>query len=120
MFGYLRCTDSACVLEPPHVEERAFIPDICSSLIVQPVQRYGKKSCPFSTVVSRAAGKRFNVLHRRIDSWHYEVDQLILGTLLFTLFTFTFPTLLTYGILFALVCDLLLWVLVADKHVCHR
>jgi len=47
-------------------------------------------------------GKRFNVLHRRTDSWHYEVDQLILGTLLFTLFTFSFPTLLTYGILFAL------------------
>jgi len=47
-------------------------------------------------------GKRFNVLHRRTDSWHYEVDQLILGTLLFTLFTFSFPTLLTYGIVFAL------------------
>ncbi|KAI0003298.1 N-acetylglucosaminyl transferase component-domain-containing protein [Russula compacta] len=47
-------------------------------------------------------GKRFNVLHRRIDSWHYEVDQLILGTLLFTLFTFSFPTLLIYGILFSL------------------
>ncbi|KAH9999049.1 N-acetylglucosaminyl transferase component-domain-containing protein [Russula vinacea] len=47
-------------------------------------------------------GKRFNVLHRRTDSWHYEVDQLILGTLLFTLFTFSFPTLLIYGILFTL------------------
>jgi len=47
-------------------------------------------------------GKRYNVLHQRTDSWHYEVDQLILGTLLFTLFTFSFPTLLTYGILFTL------------------
>ncbi|KAH9977239.1 N-acetylglucosaminyl transferase component-domain-containing protein [Lactifluus volemus] len=45
-------------------------------------------------------GKRFNVLHRRTDSWHYEVDQLILGTLLFTLFTFSLPTLLTYALLF--------------------
>ena len=50
-------------------------------------------------------GKRYNVLHRRTDSWHYEVDQLILGTLLFTLFTFSLPTLLTYGILFTLVCN---------------
>jgi hypothetical protein len=50
-------------------------------------------------------GKRFNVLHQRTDSWHYEVDQLILGTLLFTLFTFSLPTLLTYGIVFALVCN---------------
>ena len=74
-----------------------------------------KTNCPLCVVVSRAAGKRFNVLHRRIDSWHYEVDQLILGTLLFTLFTFSFPTLLTYGILFALVCDLLLWVSVKDN-----
>jgi len=47
-------------------------------------------------------GKRFNVLHQRTDSWHYEVDQLILGTLLFTLFTFSLPTLLTYGVVFAL------------------
>ncbi|KAH8980798.1 N-acetylglucosaminyl transferase component-domain-containing protein, partial [Lactarius akahatsu] len=47
-------------------------------------------------------GKRFNVLHRRTDSWHYEVDQLILGTLLFTLFTFSLPTLLTYALLFSL------------------
>ncbi|KAN0105245.1 N-acetylglucosaminyl transferase component (Gpi1) domain containing protein [Russula decolorans] len=47
-------------------------------------------------------GKRYNVLHRRTDSWLYEVDQLILGTLLFTLFTFSLPTLLTYGILFTL------------------
>lgn len=55
--------------------------------------------------LTRIAGKRFNVLHRRTDSWHYEVDQLILGTLLFTLFTFGLPTLLTYGIVFALVCN---------------
>jgi N-acetylglucosaminyl transferase component (Gpi1) len=48
-------------------------------------------------------GKRFNVLHRRTDSWHYEVDQLILGTLLFTLFTFSLPTLLTYALLFTVV-----------------
>jgi len=47
-------------------------------------------------------GKRFNVLHQRTDSWNYEVDQLILGTLLFTLFTFSLPTLLTYGIVFTL------------------
>ncbi|KAI0303437.1 N-acetylglucosaminyl transferase component-domain-containing protein [Multifurca ochricompacta] len=47
-------------------------------------------------------GKRFNVLHRRTDSWHYDVDQLILGTLLFTLFTFSLPTLLTYALLFTL------------------
>jgi N-acetylglucosaminyl transferase component (Gpi1) len=51
----------------------------------------------------RLTGKRFNVLHRRTDSWHYEVDQLILGTLLFTLFTFILPTLLTYALLFTLV-----------------
>ncbi|KAI0262946.1 N-acetylglucosaminyl transferase component-domain-containing protein [Gloeopeniophorella convolvens] len=47
-------------------------------------------------------GKRFNVLHRHTDSWHYEIDQLILGTLLFTLFAFCLPTLLTYAALFVL------------------
>lgn len=60
---------------------------------------------PLHVRLTWITGKRFNVLHRRTDSWHYEVDQLILGTLLFTLFTFSFPTLLTYGILFTLVCN---------------
>jgi phosphatidylinositol glycan class Q protein len=64
-----------------------------------------KKALSYQTFALRSLwnlfrGKRFNVLHQRIDSWHYEVDQLILGTLLFTLFTFSLPTLLTYALLF--------------------
>ncbi|KAI9456215.1 N-acetylglucosaminyl transferase component-domain-containing protein [Lactarius psammicola] len=66
-----------------------------------------KKALSYQTFALRSLwnlfrGKRFNVLHQRTDSWHYEVDQLILGTLLFTLFTFSFPTILTYALLFAL------------------
>ncbi|KAI0318056.1 N-acetylglucosaminyl transferase component-domain-containing protein [Amylostereum chailletii] len=47
-------------------------------------------------------GKRYNTLHGHVDSWEYDVDQLLLGTILFTLFTFTLPTLLAYASLFAL------------------
>ncbi|KAI0049683.1 glycosyltransferase family 8 protein [Auriscalpium vulgare] len=47
-------------------------------------------------------GKRFNMLHKHVDSWHYELDQLLLGTLLFTLVTFSLPTFLTYTLLFVL------------------
>ncbi|KAF8270382.1 N-acetylglucosaminyl transferase component-domain-containing protein [Lactarius quietus] len=66
-----------------------------------------KKALSYQTFALRSLwnlfrGKRFNVLHQRTDSWHYEVDQLILGTLLFTLFTFSLPTLLTYALLFTL------------------
>ncbi|WVQ65008.1 uncharacterized protein L199_003178 [Kwoniella botswanensis] len=47
-------------------------------------------------------GKRWNVLRQRTDSYEYDVDQLFLGTLLFTVSAFLFPTVLTYYGLFAL------------------
>ncbi|WVW80270.1 hypothetical protein I302_102248 [Kwoniella bestiolae CBS 10118] len=48
-------------------------------------------------------GKRWNVLRKRTDSYEYDVDQLFLGTLLFTVSAFLFPTVLTYFGLFALI-----------------
>ncbi|KAG8998693.1 phosphatidylinositol N-acetylglucosaminyltransferase subunit gpi1 [Tulasnella sp. JGI-2019a] len=46
-------------------------------------------------------GKRRNVLRNRTDSWDYDVDQLILGTILFTLLAFLLPTIVVYYVLFA-------------------
>ncbi|KAF9400797.1 phosphatidylinositol N-acetylglucosaminyltransferase subunit gpi1 [Mortierella sp. AD011] len=37
-------------------------------------------------------GKKRNTLRHRIDSCDYDLDQLLLGTILFTLLTFLFPT----------------------------
>ncbi|WWC88050.1 uncharacterized protein L201_002953 [Kwoniella dendrophila CBS 6074] len=48
-------------------------------------------------------GKRWNVLRKRTDSYEYDVDQLFLGTLLFTVSAFLFPTVLTYFGLFAII-----------------
>ncbi|KAH7918519.1 Gpi1-domain-containing protein [Leucogyrophana mollusca] len=48
------------------------------------------------------AGKRYNVLRNRTDSWDYDVDQLLLGTILFTLVAHLFPTIMVYYALFAL------------------
>ena len=48
-------------------------------------------------------GKRYNVLRKRLDDWDYDLDQLILGTMLFTLISFLFPTISVYYILFAMV-----------------
>ncbi|KAF9466714.1 N-acetylglucosaminyl transferase component-domain-containing protein [Collybia nuda] len=47
-------------------------------------------------------GKRYNVLRNRTDSWEYDIDQLIFGTILFTLLAFLFPTVLAYYALFAM------------------
>ena len=41
------------------------------------------------------------MLRQRTDSYQYEMDQLFLGTLLFTVSTFLFPTVVTYAALFA-------------------
>jgi len=67
------------------------------------------------------AGKRVNVLRNRLDSNDYTVDQLLLGTVLFTLFAFLFPTVLAYYLFFATVSSpplrsaLLLWPNLAES-----
>lgn len=48
-------------------------------------------------------GKRYNVLRNRIDPWDYDIDQLLLGTILFTLAAHLFPTMAVYYVLFALI-----------------
>ncbi|KAF8436949.1 N-acetylglucosaminyl transferase component-domain-containing protein [Boletus edulis BED1] len=48
-------------------------------------------------------GKRYNILRNRTDPWDYDVDQMLLGTILFTLAAHLFPTILVYYTLFALV-----------------
>lgn len=47
-------------------------------------------------------GKKRNILRNRIDSCDYDLDQLLLGTSLFTLLMFLFPTVLIYYLTFAL------------------
>lgn len=42
-------------------------------------------------------------MRNRIDTWDYDLDQLLLGTILFTLLAFLYPTVLTYYALFATV-----------------
>ncbi|KAF2278301.1 Gpi1-domain-containing protein [Westerdykella ornata] len=46
-------------------------------------------------------GKKRNVLRNRIDSCDYELDQLLLGTILFTLLVFLLPTVFVFYLLFA-------------------
>ena len=45
-------------------------------------------------------GKKHNVLRNRIDSCDYDLDQLLLGTILFTLLFFLLPTVLVFYITF--------------------
>ena len=52
-------------------------------------------------------GKKWNVLRTRMDSNDYDLDQLLLGTVLFTLLFFGFPTIIVYYFLFGLVRILL-------------
>lgn len=46
-------------------------------------------------------GKRWNVLRKRLDSTIYSMDQLLLGTILFCVIGFCFPTVAVYYALFA-------------------
>ena len=47
-------------------------------------------------------GKKNNVLRNRIDSCDYDLDQLLLGTILFTVLAFLLPTVLVFYLTFAL------------------
>ncbi len=63
-------------------------------------------------------GKRWNVLRRRMDSALYEVDQLLLGTVLFSAVVFAFPTIAFYYGLFLANVTLWasLWLLLSTAH----
>ncbi|KAK9764449.1 pig-Q [Basidiobolus ranarum] len=45
-------------------------------------------------------GKKYNPLRNRTDSCDYGLDQLLIGTILFTLLTFLFPTIVVYYLTF--------------------
>eukprot|EP00163_Fabomonas_tropica_P005328 TRINITY_DN1483_c0_g1_i1.p1 TRINITY_DN1483_c0_g1~~TRINITY_DN1483_c0_g1_i1.p1 ORF type:complete len:439 (-),score=61.89 TRINITY_DN1483_c0_g1_i1:114-1304(-) len=47
-------------------------------------------------------GKKYNVLRRRIDSCDYDIDQLMFGTVIFTITIFLLPTFFVYHLYFAL------------------
>lgn len=47
-------------------------------------------------------GKKHNVLRNRIDSCDYDLDQLLLGTILFTLLFFLLPTVIVFYLTFAI------------------
>lgn len=46
-------------------------------------------------------GSKRNVLRNRIDACEYDVEQLLLGTVLFTVLFFLFPTTAAYYVLFS-------------------
>lgn len=50
-------------------------------------------------------GKRYNVLRKRTDSVKYELDQLLVGTILFTCLVFLMPTVTVYYGMFKVVCN---------------
>jgi N-acetylglucosaminyl transferase component (Gpi1) len=58
-------------------------------------------------------GKKRNVLRQRVDSCDYDINQLLLGTLLFVVLAFLFPTTAAYALCFFLVRALVTSVQVA-------
>jgi len=51
----------------------------------------------------KPVGKKRNVLRDRVEPSDYSLDQLLVGSLLFTLAVFLFPTVLAYYLVFAAV-----------------
>lgn len=76
----------------------------------------------FSSLSKLFLGKKINVLRHRVDSCEYDVGQLLLGTLLFTILVFLVTTNLVFFVFFGavrgaiLLVSLLLWVPVVVLH----
>lgn len=72
-------------------------------------------------------GKKNNILRRRTDTCEYDTQQLLLGTVLFTILTFLFPTILVFYAFFSIVRGMVLlsqgavwvlYILIRDLPVC--
>jgi phosphatidylinositol glycan class Q protein len=61
-----------------------------------------------SCQTNQSTGKKYNPLKQRIDSCDFDIDQLLLGTLLFTLIFFLLPTTAIYFYFFAMVKGMLI------------
>ncbi|XP_062041638.1 phosphatidylinositol N-acetylglucosaminyltransferase subunit Q isoform X4 [Lepus europaeus] len=64
---------------------------------------YRLKICGLSSLWRLFRGKKWNVLRQRVDSCSYDLDQLFIGTLLFTILVFLLPTTALYYLVFTLV-----------------
>lgn len=63
---------------------------------------YSLKICGLSSLWRLFRGKKWNVLRQRVDSCSYDLDQLFIGTLLFTILVFLLPTTALYYLVFTL------------------
>ncbi|KAI0811077.1 N-acetylglucosaminyl transferase component-domain-containing protein [Irpex lacteus] len=63
---------------------------------------FAKQLDAISALSKLFRGKRQNMLRKRTDSWLFDVDQLLFGTVLFTLLAFISPTTMVYYAFFAL------------------
>ncbi|XP_054707533.1 phosphatidylinositol N-acetylglucosaminyltransferase subunit Q-like isoform X2 [Uloborus diversus] len=61
---------------------------------------YGYQLKSLSALWRLFRGKKWNPLRQRVDSYTYDVHQLYLGTLIFTVLLFLLPTVMVYYIVF--------------------
>jgi phosphatidylinositol glycan class Q protein len=57
------------------------------------------------------------VLRNRVEPTEYDLDQLLLGSILFTLVAFLFPTVLAYYLVFAAVSFSWVFVFSLEPHI---
>lgn len=86
----------------------ALLSDLCSLLTVHiycfylaSARIYNWQLTIIGSLFHLFRGKKRNVLRNRIDSCDYALDQLLLGTILFTLLFFLLPTILVFYLTFA-------------------
>lgn len=71
------------------------------SFYVASARIYNWQSTIIMSLFHLFRGKKRNVLRNRIDSCDYDLDQLLLGTILFTLLVFLLPTVFVFYLTFA-------------------
>ena len=67
-----------------------------------PIHRYRMYVSVFISLVNLFLGRKRNVLRGRIDSCHFDIPQLFLGTIFFTTLIFLFTTISVFCLCFRL------------------
>ena len=68
-------------------------------------------NCALYALFNLFRGTKYNAEKQRVETCEYDTEQLLLGTLFFTILTFLFPTVLAYYLLAAV-----LWIAVLAMH----
>ena len=112
------CRCSLCGFRALHTKRKSLFILVCSRVksigakSILCFRLYSLQVYSLASLCRLFRGKKWNVLRQRVDTASFDVDQLFIGTLLFTILLFLLPTTALYYVVFTVVsfsCQHITW-----------